>query len=480
MSAATTQLEETARTLIQKDLELTESNDRLAKQLAESRFLQEAVVIASSAKDRSAINRSIIVHLLTRLNYDRGFILELDGTINFLAFEGFEAVVAANLERELVEHWRDTLKSLEPTLVHEHDGTPLAPLCQLFGLSSLALCYIKTANKTYGLCGIGNEQQLNNLNEDDLDFLKLLTSQLAIATENVINVHQLRRQNIELRQIDEAKTTFLSIASHQLRTPLAVIQLALSVLENPKAGSLSEQQQKTVHQIKMSNERLSSLVNDLLNLSRMAQGRISYQPAHFGLQKLFQSIISEYDGPLKQHQLKATLSIDPALVLTADENLMKEVVSNLIHNAIKYNKNGGAIIIKAEATHDTVTITVADTGIGIAKEDLPHVCNQFFRTKAAMLADPNGSGLGLFITKHIVEMHGGNVTVASVLGKGTTVTMTLPLKAPMRIDSGLHLWTPKLRPVSGVHQWQSSKLHAASQGGNHDHIPNATPTHSIS
>lgn len=258
------------------------------------------------------------------------------------------------------------------------------------------------------------------------------------------NKDQLEKQNIKLKKLDEAKTIFLSVASHQLRTPLTIAQLALSVLADPRSGALAAKQQKTVSALKTSIDRMSGLINDLLNISRMEQGRISYDPKTFSLLEFVNDLVAELAPRVAQKSLRTVVDVPPNIAVTADPHLMKEILGNLIDNAIKYNKPGGIIKIHASERSDSAEIIVHDTGIGISKDDLAQVGQQFYRSKNAVAADPNGTGLGLFIVENLVKLHRGKMTINSNQGLGTTVAILIPRDPPRKIDGGAGFWTNKV------------------------------------
>ena len=225
----------------------------------------------------------------------------------------------------------------------------------------------------------------------------------------------------ELENSEQIKNDFISSVSHELRTPLTAIKGWSETLE---VGYDPETFSKGMKVIAGETKRLERMVEELLDFSRIQSG-------HFSLQMTNMDVIAELEDALLIYIDKAkkeNVSIsynEPAFmcVVTGDKNRLRQVFINIIDNALKYTENGGAIEIIAEKTDKSTVITISDTGVGIAPEDLPKVKQKFYKANATK----HGSGIGLAVADEIVSMHGGTLEVESELGIGTTVTITLPL-----------------------------------------------------
>jgi len=229
------------------------------------------------------------------------------------------------------------------------------------------------------------------------------------------------------REVEQLKANFLTTASHQLRTPLAGIKWALESLLK-ESGTLTPAQKKMMEEVSQTNERLITLINDLLDVSRIEEGQFGY---HFELTDLA-ALVKETVAVLKKEvtQHGATLSLaEPDVALpkvSVDREKMKVAIGNLVDNAIRYTPNGGAITISFTEGPGTLSLSVHDTGIGIAEKDQAFIFNKFFRAQNAVLRETGGSGLGLYITKNIVEHHRGVVRFESRENGGSTFTIQLP------------------------------------------------------
>lgn len=245
--------------------------------------------------------------------------------------------------------------------------------------------------------------------------LQVLTQELEIANER-------------LKKMDEMKDEFISIASHDLNTPIAAIEGYLSMILDEKIVPVEDPKAKEyLQRVYESSKRLAALVEDLLNVSRIEQGRlvVTHQPLDF--QELVEQIVKEWEMKAKEQGLSLRFIPSPQALskIYADPNRLSQVVTNLISNAIKYSSRG-EIKISLKEEGGNIIFEVADQGVGISKKDLVHLFEKFYRVSSQPVKGVPGTGLGLYITKAIVELHGGTISVESEEGKGSTFRVTLP------------------------------------------------------
>lgn len=248
---------------------------------------------------------------------------------------------------------------------------------------------------------------------------------------------QLARQNLdlaaantELRRLDELKSTFLAVAVHELRTPLAVIQGYLEMLADGDAGPLGEEQHKYLGIIQGRTRRLVDIINSLLDVIRIEAGRVDLvlQPAD--LPALVRRAIAEFETQATARQQHLTSHHAPGLPpALCDPTRAAQIVGNLLSNAIKYTPEQGHICVAVEpaAEEGFLQVSVADNGVGIASEDQGKLFQRFSRTASAAEAGAGGVGLGLYIARSLVELHGGRIWLSSERGKGTTFYVTFPI-----------------------------------------------------
>jgi len=226
------------------------------------------------------------------------------------------------------------------------------------------------------------------------------------------------------------KSEFLSNMSHELRTPLNSVLGFSQLLETQTAGPLTEKQARYVNNILGSGRHLLTLINDILDLSKVEAGKVELQPEPFALPEALAEALTEIrpQATAKRVEFQLEMNNAPPLV-TADPVRFKQILLNLLSNAVKFTPDGGRVTVSARPPQDGfVEIAVADTGIGIKAEDIPRLFQPFTQLEAASTKQYQGTGLGLALTKKLVELHGGTIAVGSEgAGKGTTFTVRLPL-----------------------------------------------------
>jgi PAS domain S-box-containing protein len=239
-----------------------------------------------------------------------------------------------------------------------------------------------------------------------------------------------------LKEIDKMKTEFVSVASHQLRTPLTAIKLFIELLAKGDAGKLTKKQVEYIGDVATSTERMINLVNDLLNVSRLETGRLKIEPELADLEKFIANIIDQDIMPLcevKGCTVEYEGSEEKIDKILIDLSLFRQVIHNLLTNAVRYSKNKGKILVKLESfskDDSQYLISVKDNGISIPEEVQSRIFEKFFRADNAQKAEVEGSGLGLYVVKMIVEAYGGKIWFESGdgAGDGTTFYVTIPKK----------------------------------------------------
>ncbi len=235
---------------------------------------------------------------------------------------------------------------------------------------------------------------------------------------------QLKEANKKLKKLDEAKSEFISIASHQLRTPLSAVKgYAAMLLEEVK----DPERKDALNKIFLSNERLIKLVNDLLNLSRIERGKLQFNFKERQLADILDSVVAEFQMLAVKRGLKINYERVNLPLLKIDEDKLRQVFINIIDNAIKYTLKG-KITVKTYLDEDSVTIAVRDTGVGMKQEDINSIYEKFQRGKTGIDICPSGTGIGLYIAHKIVEAHNGRIWAESKgVNQGSTFYVKLPL-----------------------------------------------------
>jgi len=258
--------------------------------------------------------------------------------------------------------------------------------------------------------------------------LKTFADQAAIAIENVRLFHEIEEKSHQLEVANKHKSDFLANMSHELRTPLNAIIGFSEVLIEKMFGEVNEKQLDYLNDIHSSGKHLLSLINEILDLSKIEAGRMELDLSEVDVPDTLSSAMTLVRERAQNHGITLSLDVDPQVgAVRADERKVKQVVLNLLSNAVKFTPDGGSISVRATLDTDCVEVAVRDTGIGIALEDQAAVFEEFTQVGRDYTKKAEGTGLGLALTKRIVELHGGRIWLESAPGEGSTFAFTLPL-----------------------------------------------------
>ncbi|URN96292.1 MAG: HAMP domain-containing histidine kinase [Candidatus Pristimantibacillus lignocellulolyticus] len=228
----------------------------------------------------------------------------------------------------------------------------------------------------------------------------------------------------QLQQMEDLRQEFISNVSHEIQSPLTSIVGFAQALQHNNLST--EESSHYLNIIETESRRLSKLSDNLMKLTSLESDQHPFEKKHYFLNQQIKSIILACEPNWTQKNLVLDISLDKVSII-ADEDLMSQVWTNIIHNSIKFTPSDGTITISLRQAEEQAIILITDTGIGIAKQDQLHIFERFYKADHARERSKGGNGLGLSIVKKIVEMHGGTITVESELGKGTTSTITLPI-----------------------------------------------------
>ncbi len=298
---------------------------------------------------------------------------------------------------------------------------------------------------------LGEKSSGDIYSDQDIQLLQILAPELAIAIQNARSFLEISNFNIRLKQeiksattdlreankrlteLDKIKDEFLSIASHELRTPMTAIKSYLWMILNKSnnGDTISPKSRQYLDRAYLSTDRLLALVNDMLDVSRIEAGRIELHAAQLDLSARAKIALDELQSQATQRNITITLQSPAPKLVNADPDKLHQVFINLIGNAIKFTPIGGRIDISFTAEKNAVQTAISDTGKGISKKDLPKLFTKFGRLEGTLVsvAESGGTGLGLFICNQIIKKHGGQIWVESKLGKGSTFYFSLPTKA---------------------------------------------------
>ncbi|MDD4531131.1 MAG: ATP-binding protein [Candidatus Pacebacteria bacterium] len=266
-------------------------------------------------------------------------------------------------------------------------------------------------------------QEVSIGNRLDLEVTTVLLKTESEEKGVLIIFHDVTRDKL----VERMKTEFVSIAAHQLRTPLSAIKWTLRMVLDGDAGALSAEQKDLLEKTYVSNERMISLINDLLNVSRIEEGRFLYKQAPGQLEEVVKTVVEGSKELFKMKKVSMSVDIPSEIPPTnMDKEKMELAVQNLVENAAKYTPEGGSIHITLEKHEAEVVFKIKDTGVGIPEGEHERIFTKFFRGDNVIKMETEGSGLGLYTTRNIIDAHRGKIWFESKEGKGTTFFFSLP------------------------------------------------------
>jgi len=259
---------------------------------------------------------------------------------------------------------------------------------------------------------------------------KVVTVRVKDSWENNTGVMKLFYDQTREKMIDQMKSDFISIAAHQLRTPLSAIKWSTGMMLNGDVGELNIEQENLLRKSYVSNEAMIALVNDLLNVSRIEEGRFGYNFKNITVQEVLDTVVANVKPEIDKAGINLNIeNLEKHTQCCLDKEKMVLAMQNIIENAIKYTPRYGTIAITIKKSSDEqLMVSIKDSGVGIPKKEQEKVFSKFFRASNVVLMETEGTGLGLFIVKNIIDKHGGQITLASEENKGTEVTLTLPIE----------------------------------------------------
>ena len=266
--------------------------------------------------------------------------------------------------------------------------------------------------------------------------LTTFATQSALAIQNARLFREIADKSRQLEAASRHKSEFLANMSHELRTPLNAILGFSEVLAERMFGEVNEKQAEYLQDILSSGRHLLSLINDILDLSKVEAGRLELELGRFHLPTALDNALTLVRERATRHGITLTQTVDERLGdIVADERKVKQILLNLLSNAVKFTPEGGRVGLTATAADGVITIAVSDTGIGIAPEDQAAIFEEFRQVGRDDARKQEGTGLGLTLAKKFVELHGGRIWVQSQVGQGSTFSFTLPVRLDERSAS---------------------------------------------
>lgn len=311
-------------------------------------------------------------------------------------------------------------------------------------IKSLLMLPIQHRVQLSGVLVLASSKKADQINREEIEFGEIITRLIDLSfrlqdTESsLIKItQQVYEMNAKLHQLDKLKDDFVSIASHELRTPMTAVRSYAWMALNRSDVPLSEKLKKYLSRTLISTERLINLVNDMLNISRIEAGRVEINPQAFNIAELATDVLSEITPKASEKNISLHLLDSKPPLVFADSDKVHQVLLNLLGNSLKFTPNGGSITVSFFADGKDVDISVKDNGVGITREDLAMLFKKFSKldNSYVAMATSGGTGLGLYISKSLVELMHGRIWASSDgVGKGSTFTFTLPMATELVLN----------------------------------------------
>lgn len=399
-----------------------------------------------------------------------------DIVIPLSSFDNLMVKVINEKKMHITENVSDVL---EPAL----DSEWVKSFQKQLGIKTTVVFPIISRDKPLGVLIFSLTKNKNKISKKEWSILETFAGVVGVALDNILllnslsqTANQLHFANEQLKQMDHLKDEFVSLASHELRTPMTAIKSYLWLFLEQKEKLLNPKQQLYIERAYAATDRLITLVNDMLNVSRIESGRLGVILNSVDLVQLVKEVIDELSPTAVRQEVQLVLDIPQEALpnVTADQNKIREVIINLVGNSLKFTNPGGKITLKLYRQGEQIITQVIDTGKGIKQEDMPKLFQKFGIVGNNYLEKQNtqGTGLGLYISKSIIELHGGKIWVHSDGdGKGTTFSFSLNI-APTKQETQLptQLTAPNGQQLTGtikrsqtipaMHQHQSPPISA--------------------
>lgn len=402
--------------IISKSLSVKETAKKLIDEVVQKLQFQKGLI---ALVDKAGQTLEVVA-----VSTSTGFNLQIFESVRIPLRFSENACVACFQEGE--KRITDNLHEIFVPMIDEKTAAQLQATLQI---KSCILYALRFDDKSIGVLMFGLDKHIEMLSRAEKDTLKELIDVVAIGIERAQLFEDLKLANQRLKEMDVLKDEFVSIASHELRTPMTAIKSYLWLALNKPPEPLHPTIKKYIDIAYKSSDRLIKLVQDMLTVSRIEAKRYEVIFAPVNLYDVVKQVYDELKIKADERQITFTLNADqPEYMITADKDKLLEVFHNIVGNALKFTPEKGSITITIKHIDKMISVSIADSGQGMAANDLQKLFQKFSRLNHSYskLSEVPGTGLGLYISKQIIDYHKGTIEVQSELGKGSTFTVMLP------------------------------------------------------
>jgi signal transduction histidine kinase len=443
------ELDKTARTLIQTDLKLHQANERFNQQIAQLHALHRLGTFINSTFDIEEIMKTVVDSMAKDLDFEKTGIvfLEKKGLKPMQScYQGFTSAEYAHF----LEHYESLIR---PALAQEEEvylqTSTYAPgvwakLMHALSLSSVMILPMRFKSRVIGFIVACRTHVTLRLSDSDRRFYCMYATQASGAIENARlyealgqanltleekvqeRTHSLIEANERLRELDTAKSNFISLISHELRTPLTSIKGFVMMLFHHDKEISDEKRRIYLNVLNEETDRLTRLITELLDISRIESGHIDFKWDRLSVPQLVDRVFEKLGLQAKAIQLQKDFS-NEFPEIKADPDKLEQVLMNLVINALRFSPSNGMVAVRGQVMRDGITIEITDQGMGIPFNEQEKIFEKFYRLDNDVNRKNPGTGLGLPICRALVNMHGGKIWVESDTGQGCRFMITLPL-----------------------------------------------------
>jgi signal transduction histidine kinase len=438
---------ENAARLAAAEQHLTLALDDVTKRSQHLAVLNTIGAAVSQSLDLSVIVKQAVDKIAEALGFDAVWVYQLDprtGMLRMIAYHGLNNEMAKSMAERSIDRGISALVLKTDTrLVFEdlqnderYRELSRAGTVASLGFKAAAAFPIRTKDKIIGTLHVTNLTKRHFASEE-LQLLESIAQQVGVASENAKLFQDLQEAKERAELSDRAKSDFLANMSHELRTPLNAIIGFSEMLVDQKAGPLNKNQKEFLNDVLQSGRHLLRLINDVLDLTKVVSGKLQLKPRPFSLREAIAETCSIVKPMAAERNV--AINVDAPVgndIVTLDPLRFKQVLYNLLSNAIKYNHDNGQVKVAVSMDQQNqIRLQVKDTGIGIKEEDLPRIFHDFVQLNIGTTKVQQGAGLGLALTKKILEQQKGSISAESEVGHGSTFTVVLPVASEPRVTN---------------------------------------------
>ena len=440
LSESKEKLEEYSRTLEHK---VEVRTQELARSVEELKALGEVSQAVSSTLDLQKVLFKIVAHAVELSGTESGAIYEFDEKT-----EQFQLRATHRMSKELIQALREAGVKLGETAVGragvnreavqvpdilEEATYPLRDVIVRDGFRALLAVPILREDRLIGGL-IVRRKAAGEFPAPVVDLLQTFATQSALAIQNARLFRELEEKGRELEIASKHKSDFLANMSHELRTPLNAILGYTELIVDKIYGEVPEKIQEVLERLEKNGRHLLSLINDVLDLSKIEAGRLSLSLNEYSMGEVVQTVFTSVEALAAEKKLELKVMVPTDLTTgKGDEQRLAQVLLNLLGNAIKFTEEG-EVRVEVTVSNETFLVSVSDTGPGLSEAEQNRIFEEFQQADSSSTREKDGTGLGLSIAKRIIEMHGGRIWVESTLGKGSTFRFTLPVRVERQRD----------------------------------------------